>query len=134
MELFGIGAGELFLILVLALVVIGPERLPEVAGQIGRTVAELRHQANQLTSEFQRSLEVAAQDRKEQRAADASPPSAAPESAPSASGSPAGAYCPRCGVQSAAGARFCGSCGASMGERPPDGGGPAGPTSPTNPA
>src|SRR5262245_247505 len=124
MELFGIGAGELFLILVLALVVIGPERLPEVAGQLGRTVAELRHQANQLTSEFQRSLEVAAQERKEQRAADA-----APGSAPLT-----GAYCSRCGVQAAAGARFCGSCGASLGERPPDGGGPAGPAGPTSPA
>ena len=138
MELFGIGAGELFLILVLALVVIGPERLPEVAGQLGRTIAELRHQANQLTSEFQRSLEVAAQERKEQRAPDAPPPSASPASAPpgsapSASGSPGSSYCPRCGVQSAAGARFCASCGASIGERAPDGDGPAGPA-PTGPA
>ena len=68
MELFGVGAGELFLIMVLALVVIGPERLPEVAGQIGRTVADLRRQANQLTGEFQRSLEVAVQERQEQKA------------------------------------------------------------------
>ena len=69
MELFGIGAGELLLIMVLALVVIGPERLPEVAGQVGRTVAELRQQANQLTSEFQRSLDSAVQERQESRIA-----------------------------------------------------------------
>ena len=40
MELFGIGAGELFLIMVLALVVIGPERLPEVAGQVVRMTGD----------------------------------------------------------------------------------------------
>ncbi len=106
MELFGIGAGELFLIMVLALVVIGPEKLPEVAGQVGRTVGDLRRQANQLTSEFQRSLEVAVQDRQEQRS-----PSAAP----------AGSYCASCGARVAEGARYCSSCGARVDERPPDG-------------
>jgi Tat protein translocase TatB subunit len=105
-ELFGIGAGELFLIMVLALVVIGPERLPEVAGQIGRAVGDLRRQANQLTSEFQRSLEVAVEERKEQRA----------PSAPAA-----GPPCASCGARLAEGARYCASCGAPVDERPPDG-------------
>jgi Tat protein translocase TatB subunit len=107
MELFGVGAGELFLIMVLALVVIGPERLPEVAGQIGKTVADLRRQANQLTGEFQRSLEVAVQERQEQKApvAPAPPP----------------LYCGSCGSPMAEGARFCASCGTPVAERPADG-------------
>jgi sec-independent protein translocase protein TatB len=107
MELFGVGAGELLLIMVLALVVIGPERLPEVAGQIGRTVADLRRQANQLTGEFQRSLDVAVQERQEEKAP------AAPAPAPLCCGS--------CGSPVAGAARFCASCGASVGERPADG-------------
>ena len=107
MELFGIGLGELLLIMALALIVIGPERLPEVASQVGRTVADFRRQANQLTSEFQQSLEVATQERKEQRAA--------------ANVGTAGASCTRCGVEAGAGARYCASCGASLGERAPDG-------------
>ena len=107
MELFGIGLPELLLIMVLALVVIGPERLPEVAGQVGRTVADLKRQANQLTSEFQQSLEVAAQERKEQRLGPTTPLAAR--------------YCGQCGTAAPAEARFCASCGASLGDRVPDG-------------
>jgi Tat protein translocase TatB subunit len=105
MELFGVGAGELFLIMVIALVVIGPERLPEVAGQIGRTVADLRRQANQLTGEFQRSLEVAVQERQEQKAPVA----------------PAPRFCGSCGSPMADAARYCASCGTPVAERPADG-------------
>ena len=107
MELFGIGMGELFLLLVLALVVIGPERLPEVAGQMGRTVADLRRQVTELTSEFQRSLEVATEERKAQRVAASVPLS--------------GPLCPRCGVRGVEGAQFCSSCGASLTQGVADG-------------
>jgi Tat protein translocase TatB subunit len=110
MELFGVGAGELFLIMVLALVVIGPERLPEVAGQIGRTVADLRRQTNQLTGEFQRSLEVAVQERQEQKAP-----------VPPVVPAPAPLFCGGCGSPVAEGARYCPSCGAAVDQRPADG-------------
>src|SRR5438105_4505738 len=107
MDLFGVGLPELLLIMVLALVVIGPERLPEVAAQVGKTMAELKRQANQLTSEFQQSLEVATQERKEQRIGATTPL--------------ASRYCPQCGTAATAEARFCASCGATLGERVPDG-------------
>ncbi len=97
MDLFGIGLPELFLILVLALVVLGPERLPEVASQLGRTVGELRRQAAQLSAEFQQSLEAAAQERKQQRL-----------------GAAGARYCPSCGAATTEGARYCASCGASL--------------------
>ena len=111
MDLFGIGLPELFLVLLLALVVIGPERLPEVASQIGRTVADLKRQANQLTSEFQSSLEDATKERKQQREG-ASPAVTAQT-------------CASCGAQSTSQAQFCASCGNSLAQRPPDGERPA---------
>ncbi|MEM8530849.1 MAG: twin-arginine translocase TatA/TatE family subunit [Chloroflexota bacterium] len=41
--MFGIGAGEFFLILMILLVVVGPERLPQFARQAGRTIVQVRN-------------------------------------------------------------------------------------------
>ncbi len=57
--MFGIGMGEMLLIMVIAVVVIGPKQLPEVARTVGkvfaqfkRTSNELREQVNKEVSEF----------------------------------------------------------------------------------
>jgi sec-independent protein translocase protein TatB len=50
--MFGIGTGELLLILVIALVVLGPERMPRVARDIGRVVGDLRRTSDELREEF----------------------------------------------------------------------------------
>jgi Tat protein translocase TatB subunit len=50
--MFGIGPEELVLILLLALLVLGPERLPKVARDIGRTVGDLRRTSDELRDEF----------------------------------------------------------------------------------
>jgi len=51
--MFGIGFGELVVIFVVALLVIGPDKLPEVAKTLGKALASLRkHQV-----EFKRTLE-----------------------------------------------------------------------------
>lgn len=42
MEIFGMGFGEILLIALVALVVLGPERLPEAARSIGKGIAEVR--------------------------------------------------------------------------------------------
>ncbi len=52
MELFGIGPLEFLLILVLALVILGPERLPEVARSISKTVRDLRRMSEELSKEL----------------------------------------------------------------------------------
>ena len=46
--MFGIGAQELIIILVVALVVFGPKRLPELARSLGRGLAEFRRASNDL--------------------------------------------------------------------------------------
>ncbi|HEX8599791.1 MAG TPA: twin-arginine translocase TatA/TatE family subunit [Chloroflexia bacterium] len=42
MEIFGMGFGEIMLIALVALIVLGPERLPEAARSIGKGIAEVR--------------------------------------------------------------------------------------------
>ena len=42
MNILGIGPMELLLIVVLALIVLGPEKLPEVMAQVGRALNEFR--------------------------------------------------------------------------------------------
>ena len=50
--MFGIGLPELLLILVLGLLVLGPQRLPEVARTVGRLYGQLRR----ASEEFQRTI------------------------------------------------------------------------------
>ena len=44
---------ELVVILVVALVVLGPKRLPEVAKQLGKAMAEFRRQTSDVMEELQ---------------------------------------------------------------------------------
>jgi sec-independent protein translocase protein TatA len=61
--MFGIGLPELMLIMVLALLVLGPQRLPEVARMVGRAYAQLRR----ASEEFQNTIrqDIAAIERQE---------------------------------------------------------------------
>ena len=49
MGLPSIGPGELILILIIALVVLGPGKLPDVASSLGRSVREFRKAATDVT-------------------------------------------------------------------------------------
>lgn len=51
--MFGIGYQEMFIVLVVAMVIFGPSRLPELAGQVGRWVRDFRRMSTDLTGEFQ---------------------------------------------------------------------------------
>jgi len=52
--MFGIGMPELLLILALALIVLGPKKLPELARALGKGMAELRRATEDLKDEFRR--------------------------------------------------------------------------------
>jgi len=48
--MFGIGMQELLIILVIALIVIGPKKLPELAKSLGRGLAEFKRTADDFQS------------------------------------------------------------------------------------
>jgi Tat protein translocase TatB subunit len=50
--MFGIGVPELLIILVVALIVLGPKRLPEVAKSLGKAFAEFRRATSDLSEEL----------------------------------------------------------------------------------
>jgi len=54
---FGIGMPELLVILVVALLVLGPKRLPEMARSLGRGMAEFRRASNELSRTLSASLD-----------------------------------------------------------------------------
>lgn len=56
MSFFGMGAWELGIILVAALVIFGPGKLPEVAGQAGRAVRDFRRMTADLSGEFEKTI------------------------------------------------------------------------------
>jgi sec-independent protein translocase protein TatA len=61
--MFGIGLPELVVILAVALIVLGPQRLPEVARMLGRAYGQLRR----ASEEFQQTIrqDLAALERQE---------------------------------------------------------------------
>lgn len=54
--MFGIGLPELILIMVLALIVVGPEKLPELAKTLARQLMELKKTANTLKESLQEEM------------------------------------------------------------------------------
>jgi Tat protein translocase TatB subunit len=62
LNFLGIGPGELLMILVLALIVFGPKRLPEIGRTLGKTMKEIRSVSDELTSQFRGELEAASEE------------------------------------------------------------------------
>jgi len=52
---FNVGGGELIVIMLIALIVLGPERLPDAARQVGKVMGDLRR----LSSGFQNEMKTA---------------------------------------------------------------------------
>src|SRR3990172_7176310 len=73
--MFGLGFGEILIILVLALILLGPARLPEVAKQLGKGLRDFRKATDDLKGQFEREMYV--DDRPRPKPALVQPPTAA---------------------------------------------------------
>jgi sec-independent protein translocase protein TatB len=57
--MFNVGTGELVVVLLLALIILGPDKLPEVARQIGRWRGEFQRISGGFQREFQQAMDSA---------------------------------------------------------------------------
>ena len=62
MNFFGVGPLELGLVLVIAVIVLGPDRLPEVAVQVARAIRYLRGYATSATAQMRKDLDELTRD------------------------------------------------------------------------
>ncbi len=51
--MFGMGMGELIVILIIALIFLGPAKLPEVATSLGKAIRQFRKATQDLSEQFQ---------------------------------------------------------------------------------
>ncbi|MFY1830482.1 Sec-independent protein translocase protein TatB [Myxococcus fulvus] len=85
--MFNIGAGEMVLIAVAALLILGPQRLPELARAIGKFMREFRRQTDEVRNVVEREFYTMDQDLNREppppvRPAPVFPPSPAPQALP----------------------------------------------------
>ncbi|MES2410390.1 MAG: twin-arginine translocase TatA/TatE family subunit [Bacteroidota bacterium] len=56
--MFGIGGGELILIILIALMLFGSDKIPEIARTMGKGMAQLKNATNEIKSEIQKGVEA----------------------------------------------------------------------------
>ncbi|MYL82676.1 twin-arginine translocase subunit TatB [Desulfovibrio aerotolerans] len=93
--MFGIGSTELLVILVVALIVIGPSKLPDLMKTLGKGMAEFRRMSTDVKSTFEAEVERADREQKQAEAKKQLYPetpeaAASPASAEAAKPAPAG--------------------------------------------
>ncbi len=59
MDILGVGPLELLVILAIALIVVGPERLPEIARSIGKVYRQIHDMSKMVTAQWQEELSAA---------------------------------------------------------------------------
>lgn len=57
MNIFGIGLPEMALIMVVALLIFGPKKLPEIGRSLGKAIRGFQEASNEFQSEFKREAE-----------------------------------------------------------------------------
>ncbi len=86
MNVLGMGPMELLLILILALIVFGPDKLPEMMRQVGKAVNDFRKATSELTDEFNRTIQAEVEQTR--AAVEGTPPAAPASPAPPLTATP----------------------------------------------
>jgi sec-independent protein translocase protein TatA len=80
--MFGsIGMPELIIILVIALIIFGPRKLPELGKSLGRSLNEFKKASQDLQNTLEQEIKIEEEKEKEQKEAQARPKPAEPERA-----------------------------------------------------
>ena len=73
-----LGMQELIIIFVIALLIFGPRKLPELGRSLGKSIGEFKRASNELRSTLEEEIRVEEQRDRTKEAAAATPPSATP--------------------------------------------------------
>ena len=57
MNIFGVGLPEMAIIMVIALLVFGPKKLPEIGRSLGKAIRGFQQASNEFETEFKREAE-----------------------------------------------------------------------------
>ena len=57
MDFFGIGPMEIILILIIGLIIFGPEKLPQIGRDLGKTLRSFKKATTDISAEVSRELE-----------------------------------------------------------------------------
>ncbi len=61
--MFGIGGQELFIILIIALIVLGPKKLPDLAKSLGKALGEFQRATQDLKREIDISVQTSSEEK-----------------------------------------------------------------------
>lgn len=107
---FGLQPIHLVVVVIVALVIFGPKRLPQLGRWIGRTFTEFRKGAREMTDGFK---EEATRSNAE-GASTAKSETASPGTSTPYPETAVGNFCTKCGASNPQDARFCNKCGAQL--------------------
>jgi TatA/E family protein of Tat protein translocase len=102
--MFGIQPIHIVIIILVAFLIFGASRLPEIGRSLGKTISEFRKGTKEAAEGFKEEVGKTSD-------AQGSPPAAAP------SAGATGNFCIQCGSPNLPEARFCASCGAKLPEK-----------------
>jgi len=72
MDIFGMGTGEIILVIIVAIMIFGPNKIPEIARTVGKAINTIKQTSSDLTSQITKEI-----DEVEQSTREHAPPSAA---------------------------------------------------------
>ncbi len=99
---FGIQPIHIVIVVIVALIVFGPRRLPEVGRWVGRTLAEVRKGTAEMTTTLRDEMNKAATEEQPHTIARPNPPDSVPADKK---------FCTKCGAPNPTDAMFCNRCG-----------------------